>query len=67
MAVVRSILTLDGCVQLFLEAFDMLVTGVPLKVALGYQKIVFGRFKKIIMMLHLRITWVISAFWANKE
>ena len=45
MAVVHSILTLDGCVQLFLEAFDMLVTGVPLKVALGYKKIGFWTFQ----------------------
>ena len=41
MAVAHSIFTLDGAVQLFWAAFDMPVTGVPLKVALGYKKIVF--------------------------
>ena len=38
MAVACSIFTLDGAVQLFWVAFDMPVTGVPLKVALGYKK-----------------------------
>ena len=38
MAVAHSIFTLDGTVQLFWEAFDIPVTGVPLKVALGYKK-----------------------------
>ena len=48
MAVARSIFTLGGRFQLFYTAFDMHVTGVALKVALGYKKIVFWRFKKII-------------------
>ena len=46
MAVARSIFTLDGGFQLFCAAFDMPVTGVPLKVALGYKKIVFWPFQK---------------------
>ena len=46
MAVARSIFTLDGWFQLFWAAFDMPVTGVPLKVALGYKKIVFWAFQK---------------------
>ena len=46
MAVARSIFTLGGQVQLFWTAFDMPMTGVPLKVALGYKKIVFGVFQK---------------------
>ena len=37
MAVARSIFTLDGALQLFWAAFDMPVTVVPLKVALGYK------------------------------
>ena len=44
MAVAHSIFTLDGWVQLFWAAFDMPVTGVPLKVALGYT-IFFWPFK----------------------
>ena len=46
MAVARSIFTLGGWVQLFWTAFVMPVTGVPLKVALAYKKIVFWVFKK---------------------
>ena len=38
MAVAHSIFTLDGAVQLFWAAFDMPVTVVPLKVALGWDK-----------------------------
>ena len=45
-AVARPIFTLGGVVQLFWAAFDMPVTGVPLKVALGYKKIVFWAFQK---------------------
>ena len=41
MAVAHSIFTLDGWVQLFWAAFDMPVTVVPLKVALGLQKFDF--------------------------
>ena len=67
MAVAHSIFTLDGWFQLFWAAFDMPMAGVPLKVALWYKKIVFGHFKKIIMETHLCPTWVILAFWANKE
>ena len=48
MDVAHTIFTLDGWVQLFWAAFDMPVTGVPLKVALGYKKIVFWALKKII-------------------
>ena len=67
MAVAQSIFILDGWVQLFWAAFDMPVTGVPLKGALLYKKLCFGCFKEIIMDIHLTLTWVISAFWENKE
>ena len=46
MAVACSIFTLDGRVQLFWAAFDMPVTVVPLKVALGFLKIDFWAFQK---------------------
>ena len=47
MAVACSIFTLGGGgVQLFWAAFDMPVTVVPLKVALGLEKIDFWAFKK---------------------
>ena len=45
MAVAHSILTLGGQVQLFWTAFDMTVTGVPLEVALGWQKFYFLAFQ----------------------
>ena len=48
MAVACSKFTLGGVVQLFWAAFDMHVTGVALKVALGYKKLFFGHFNKII-------------------
>ena len=41
MIVACSTFTLDGGFQLFWATFDMPVTGVPLKVALGYKKNVF--------------------------
>ena len=44
MAVAHSIFTLDGEVQLFWSAFDMLMTVVPLKVALGLGKFDFLAF-----------------------
>ena len=57
MAVARSIFTLDGGFQLFCAAFDMIMTGVPLEVALGYKKIVFWAFQKnnhdVTLVLHL--------------
>ena len=46
MAVARSIFTLYGAVQLFLAAFDMSMTMVPLKVAIGLEKYDFWAFKK---------------------
>ena len=46
MAVAHSIFNVGGWVQLFWTAFDIPVKGVPLKVALGYKKIVFWAFKK---------------------
>ena len=58
MAVARSIFTLGGRVQLFWTAFDMAVTGVPLKVALGYKQNFLGVYK-IIMMSHLGYTCLI--------
>ena len=67
MAVARSIFTLGGGAQLFWAAFDMPMTRVLLKVALGQDKFDFWTFKKIIMDILLTYTWVIWAFWANKE
>ena len=46
MTVAHSIFTLDGWVQLFWAAFDMPITVVPLKVALGLEKIDFWSFQK---------------------
>ena len=42
MSVARSIFTLGGLVQFFWTSFDMPVTGVPLKVALGYNFFFLG-------------------------
>ena len=44
--VAHSIFTLDGGFSLFWADFDMLVTVVPLKVALGWEKIDFWAFLK---------------------
>ena len=46
MAVARSIFTLDRGVQLFWAAFDMPMTVLPLKVALGLDKFDFWALKK---------------------
>ena len=46
MAVARSIFTLGGGFQKFCAAFDIPMTGVALKVALGYKKIVFWLLQK---------------------
>ena len=46
MVVARSIFTLDGGVQLFWAAFDMPMTVVPLKVALGLGKFDLWVFQK---------------------
>ena len=46
MAVACSIFTLGGGVQLFWTAFDMPMTVVPLKVALGWDKFDFWMFQK---------------------
>ena len=48
MAVAHSIFTLGGGDQLFWAAFDMPVTVVPLKVALGLGKIDFWDFKNLL-------------------
>ena len=56
MAVAHSIFTLDGWFQLFWAAFDMPVTGVPLKVALGYKKIGFWVFQKNNRLCHTCVT-----------
>ena len=56
MAVARSIFTLDVGFQLFWTAFDLPMTVVPLKVALGLEKIDFKSFQKNnkkIIWLHL--------------
>ena len=62
MAVARSIFTLDGGFELFWAAFDLSMTVVPLKVALGLEKFDFWAFKKIIMMLYLTYTCMINFF-----
>ena len=59
MAVACSIFTLDGWVQLVWAAFDMPVTVVELKVALGLDKLDFCALKKIIEKSHLTLTCVI--------
>ena len=46
MAVANSIFTLDGGFQLFWAAFDLPMTVVPLKVALGLEKNDFWAFQK---------------------
>ena len=46
MALACSIFTLDGGVQLFSAAFDMPMTVVPLKFALGFEKFDFWEFQK---------------------
>ena len=46
MAIACSIFTLDGGFKLILSAFDVSVTVVPLKVAIGLEKIDFWVFKK---------------------
>ena len=48
MVVARSIFTLYGGFPLFWAAFDLPMTVVPLKVALGLKKIDFQTFQKII-------------------
>ena len=60
MSVACSIFSLYvGWVQLFWAAFDMPVTVVSLKVALGLEKFDFWAFQKIIMRSHLTFTCVI--------
>ena len=46
MALANPIFTLDGGLQLFWAAFDMPMTVVPLKVALGLEKNDFWSFHK---------------------
>ena len=46
MSVSHSIFTLEGGFQLFWAAFDLPMTVVPLKVALGLEKFDFWSFKK---------------------
>ena len=53
MTVAHLIFTLDGGFQLFWAAFDLPMTVVPLKVALGLEKFDFWAFKKIIEKTHL--------------
>ena len=48
MALADPIFSLVVGFQLFWAAFDLLVTVVPLKVALGWENLIFGHFKKII-------------------
>ena len=51
--VIISIFTLDGGFQLFWAAFDLPMTVVPLKVALGLEKIDFWSFQKNNKKTHL--------------
>ena len=46
MALADPIFTLVVAFQLFWAAFDLLVTVVPLKVALGWENIYFWAFQK---------------------
>ena len=66
MAVALSIFTLDGAVQLFWAAFDMPMTVVPLRVALGLGKLDFLAFQKIIIMSHLTYTCMFIFLNAQK-
>ena len=60
--IAEPIFNLDGGFQLFWSGFDLLVTVVPLKVALGWEKLIFGHLK-IIMDIHLTtICMIISMF-----
>ena len=52
-ALADPIFILDDGFQLFWEAFDMLMTVSPLKVALGLEKIDFWHFKKIITQVYV--------------
>ena len=67
MAVARSIFTLGGWVQSFWTAFDMPRTGVPLEVALGWQKFYFLAFKKIIMQVGVKCNIMIIFLNAQKK
>ena len=46
MAIADPILTLDGGVQLFWAACDLILAVMPLKVALGWDKFDFWAFQK---------------------
>ena len=61
MAVAHSIFTLSGWVQLFCTAFDPIFAVVPLKAALGWQKLDFSannqakqKLSKTIELVHLK-------------
>ena len=47
MAVAHSIFTLGGWDQLFWTAFDLVLTVIPLNVALGWHKFDFWVFQKM--------------------
>ena len=66
MAVAHSIFTLDGGFQLFWAAFDLHMTVVPLKFALGLEKIDFWAFKKNNRKNSLGYTCVIIFLNAQK-
>ena len=53
-ALADPIFTLDGGVQLYWVAFDPIFAVVPLKVALGWHKLVFWVFQKNIHDVSLR-------------
>ena len=62
MALADPIFTLDGWVQFFWAAFDLPVTMVPLKVALGLKNWIYSYLKKIIEKDHLTATLSIIFF-----
>ena len=67
MAVACSIFTLGGQVQLFWTAFDLHMTVVPLKVALGLEKFDFWAFQKNNWKNSLGYTCVIIFWNAQKS
>ena len=54
MALADPIFTLDGGFQLFWAAFDLPMTVVPLKVALGLEKFYFWAFQKNSSLVYMK-------------
>ena len=59
MAVAQSIFPLNGWLQLFWANFDMALTFLALKIAIGLEKNIFRYFKKIITKGHLTVTCLV--------